>query len=85
MIFANASKRLVGAVITQDDRPIAFFGRKLDLAQSKYNVAELELLSTVETLKEPKSMVFGQKIGVFTDHVNLTRDVLGMTFDCVHR
>ncbi len=42
----------LGAVLTQDNRPIAFFSRKLSDAQSKYTVTELELLAIVETLKE---------------------------------
>ena len=42
----------LGAVITQDNKPIAFFSRKLSEMQTKYSVTEIELLATVETLKE---------------------------------
>jgi hypothetical protein len=42
----------LGAVITQGNRPIVFFSRKLSEAQSKYSVTEIELLAIVETLKE---------------------------------
>jgi hypothetical protein len=41
-------------VITQDNRPIAFFSRKLSKMQQKYNVTEIALLAIVETLKEFK-------------------------------
>ena len=51
-IFTDASSRQLGAVITQNNRPIAFFSRKLSEAQQKYSITELELLSIVETLKE---------------------------------
>ena len=61
------------AVIVQHNRPIAFFTRKLTEAQQKYSVTELELLSIVETLKEFREMLWGQKIKVYTDHMNLTR------------
>jgi hypothetical protein len=40
----------LGAVITQDNRSIAFFSRKL--FKQKYSVTKIELLAIVETLKE---------------------------------
>ncbi len=72
-------------MITQDNRPIAFSGRKLSETQQKYSVTEIELLAIVETLKEFKGMLWGQNIMVYTDHKNLTRDVLGLTSDRVYR
>ena len=74
-IYTDASTKQLGAVITQDNRPIAFFSRKLSGAQSKYTVTELELLAIVETLKEFNGMLWGQRIIVYTDHKNLTQDV----------
>ena len=59
VIYTDASKRQLGAVVTQDNRPIAFFGRKLSGPQHKYSIIELELLSIVETLEEFKGMLFG--------------------------
>ena len=84
-IYTDASTKQLGAVITQDNRPIAFFSRKLSGAQSKYTVTELELLAIVETLKEFNGMLWGQRITVYTDHKNLTRDALGLTSDRVSR
>jgi hypothetical protein len=74
----------LGAVIAQDDRPIAFFSRKLSKMQQKYSVTEIELLAIVETLNEFKGMLWGQDIKVFIDHKNLTRDALGLTSDRVY-
>ncbi len=51
-IYIYASTMLLGAVITQGTRPIAFFSRKLSEAQAKYSVIEIKLLAIVETLKE---------------------------------
>jgi hypothetical protein len=82
-IYTNASTKQLGAVITQDNSPIAFFSRKLSGVQSKYTVTKLELLAIVETLKEFKGMLWGQRINVYTDHKNLTRDGLGLTSDRV--
>ncbi len=83
-IYTNASTLQLGAVITQDNRPIAFFSRKLSETQTKYTVTEIELLAIVETLKEFKGMLWGQIIKVYTDHKNLTRDALGLTSDRTH-
>ncbi len=76
-IYTDASSKQLGAVITQDNRPIAFFSRKLSNVQRKYSVTKVELLAIVETLKVFKGMLWRQNIKVFTDHANLMRDVLG--------
>jgi hypothetical protein len=84
-IYTDTSPTQLGAVITQDNRPIAFFSRKLFKKQQKYSVTEIELLVKVETLKEFKGMLWGQDIKVYTDHKNLARDALGLTSDRVYR
>ncbi len=83
-IYTDASTMQLGAVITQGNRPIAFFSRKLSEVQSKYSVAKIELLAIVETLEEFQGMLWGQIIKVYTDHKNLTRDALGLTSDRVY-
>jgi hypothetical protein len=50
VIHTDAS-HAVRAVISQDDKPIAFYSRKLNPAQTRYTTTERELLSIVETLK----------------------------------
>ena len=74
-IYTNASTKQLGSVITQSNRPLAFFSRKLSVPQQKYSVT---------TLKEFKAMLWGQCIKVYTDHKNLTQDALGLTSDRVH-
>ncbi len=83
-IYRDASSTQLGAVITQDNRPIAFFSRKLSVTQQKYSVTEIECLAIVEILKEFKGMLWGRDIKVYTDHTNLTRDALGLTSDRVY-
>ncbi len=51
-IYTDASTMQLGSVITQGNRPIAFFSRKLSVMQTKYSVTEIELLAIVKTLKE---------------------------------
>jgi hypothetical protein len=83
-IYTDTSTTQLGAVITQYNRPITFFSRKLSVKQARYSVTEIELLAIVETLKDIKGMLWGQKIKVYTDHKNLTRG-LGLTSDRVYR
>jgi hypothetical protein len=78
-IYTNASTKQLGAAITQENRPIAFFSWKLSGVQSKYTITKLELLAIVETLKEFNGMLWGQWINVYTNHKNLTQDGLGLT------
>jgi hypothetical protein len=84
-IYTGASSTQFGAMIAQDNRPIAFFSRKLSKRQQNYSVTEIELLSIVETLKEFKGMLWGQDIKVFTDNKNHTRHALGLTSDRVYQ
>jgi hypothetical protein len=84
-IYTDASSKQLGAVITQDNRPIAFFSQKLSDTQHKYSATKIKLLAIVETLKEFKGMIWGQNIKMFTDHTNLMRDALGLTLDRVYQ
>jgi len=72
VIHTDASHTQLGAVISQDNRPIAFYSRKLNDAQTRYTTTERELLAIVETLKEYRNILLGHPIIVHTDHQNLT-------------
>jgi hypothetical protein len=50
VIHTDASHTQLGAVISQNNKPIAFYSRKLNDAQTRYTTTERELLSIVETL-----------------------------------
>ena len=58
-VYTDSSDYQFGAVIMQDDRPLAFYSRKLNSAQKRYTTGEQELLSIVETLKEFKKYTIG--------------------------
>jgi hypothetical protein len=71
-IYTDASKYQIGSVITQKDKPLAFYSRKLTDPQTRYTVTELELLAIVETLCEYKCILLGHLIIIYMDHKNLT-------------
>jgi hypothetical protein len=63
-IYTDASSKLQGAVITQENRPISFFSWKLSTTQCKYSVTKIELLAIVKTSKDFKGMLWGQSLKV---------------------
>jgi hypothetical protein len=71
-IHTDASQLQLGACISQNGKPVAFYSRKLNPAQTWYTATERELLSILETLKEFRNIHLGQQIIVHTDHENLT-------------
>jgi hypothetical protein len=71
IIHTDASHTQLGAVISQDNKPITFYSHKLNPAQTGYTTTERELLSIVETLKEFRNYFLVMK-KVYTDHKNLT-------------
>jgi hypothetical protein len=45
--YTDDSSNYLGAIITQDNRPIAFLSWKLSNTQHKYSVTKIELLAMV--------------------------------------
>ena len=59
VIHTDASKVQLGVVISQDNKSIAYYSRKLNPTQVNYTTTERELLPIVETIKELKNISFG--------------------------
>ena len=66
----------MGAVIIQKFKPIDFCGRKLTDSQKRYTVTENDLLRIIETLKQFRTILLGQRLRIYTDNKNLTCNFL---------
>ena len=82
-VHTDASDKQMGRVVSQKDKLIAFFWRKLNSAQQRYTTTNKELLAIVKTLKQFKTMLKGQDLVVHTDHMNLTYNSAKHTSDRV--
>ena len=71
VIHSDASDHQLGAILSQDGKPLSFFSRKLTAPQKNYTVTEKELLAIVEGLKHFKNIIYGYPVKVFSDHKNL--------------
>jgi hypothetical protein len=70
-IFTDASDTGVGAVLTQDGKPIWFASRVLTSAERKYDTREKECIGIMFGLDKFKPYFYGRAVIVFSDHGNL--------------
>jgi hypothetical protein len=80
-MYTDALSKQLGAVITQGNKPIAFFSRKLTEKQQCYSVTKIDLLAIVNTLKEFNDMLWEQRIKGFHRPKNLIQKALRLTSD----
>jgi hypothetical protein len=50
-IYTDASDTQLGAVITHDDKPIAFYSRKLNSSQKRYTTVEQDYFQYLKLLE----------------------------------
>src|SRR3954465_8518309 len=70
-VTTDASDYVIGAVLSQDGKPIAFKSRQMSPAEKNYAVHEKELLAIVHALKIWHYYLEGQEFNVIMDHQSL--------------
>lgn len=68
VIFCDASSNGLGAVLLQDDQPIAFSSRSLADVEMRYVQIEKETLSIVHTSTNFHNYIFGTHVTIYNDH-----------------
>ena len=73
-LISDASMTGCGAILVQNNRPVAYFSSKYSKAERNYSTGEQELLGVVKALKEWRCYLEGCSGGmtVITDHNPLT-------------
>ncbi len=71
-VYCDASDFALGCAILQNGMPVAYYSKRLTGPQTRYSTIEKELLAIVSALTEYRTMLYGAKIRIYTDHRNLT-------------
>lgn len=76
LVICDASTYGVGAVLAQideegEERAICYYSHKLNSAQKKYSITELECLAAVLSVKFFRPYIEGQPFRIITDHASL--------------
>jgi len=67
-VECNAFGSGIGAVLSQEGRPVAYFSEKLNEARQEYSVYDKEFYALVQALKYWRHYLLPKEFVVFTDH-----------------
>ncbi|KAF8100257.1 hypothetical protein N665_0228s0012 [Sinapis alba] len=67
-LHSDASKLGIGAVLSHQGRPIAYYSEKLAGARSRYSIYDVEFYAIVQAIKHCRHYLVHRKFILFTDH-----------------
>lgn len=71
-LYSDASGFAIGAVLLQENGPVAFLSQPLTKEQMRYSVYDQELLALMVSLEKWKHLLRCAKVVAYTDHRSLT-------------